>query len=103
MVKNLSIHYPASFTLTSDSNYILNYDSAVFFGGVVGCCKAGDTIIDGVSVTLPTQFTCNNAYAAIGGYVGLVGGANSQGGGGVVFRGSASSSWLYDLAICGRK
>ena len=107
VVKNLSIHYPASFTLTSDSNNILNYDSAVFFGGVVGCCKAGDTVIDGVSVTLPTQFTCNNAYAAIGGYVGLVGGANSQGGGGVVFRGSASSSWqpngnLYTNPYVGR-
>ena len=107
VVKNLSIHYPASFTLTSDSNNILNYDSAVFFGGVVGCCKAGDTIIDGVSVTLPTQFTCNNAYAAIGGYVGLVGGANNQGGGGVVFRGSVRSSWqpnnnLYTNPYVGR-
>ncbi len=96
VVKNLSIHYPASFTLTSDSNNILNYDSAVFFGGVVGCCKAGDTVIDDVTVALPASLnaTGNNAnYAAIGGYVGLVGGANNQGGGGVVFRGSVSSSW----------
>ena len=96
VVKNLIIHYPASFTLTSDSNNILNYDSAVFFGGVVGCCKAGDTIIDDVTVVLPGSLnaTGNNAnYAAIGGYVGLVGGANNQGGGGVVFRGSVSSSW----------
>ena len=96
VVKNLSIHYPASFTLTSGSNYILNYDSAVFFGGVVGCCKAGDTVIDDVTVALPASLnaTGNNAnYAAIGGYVGLVGGANNQGGGGVVFRGSVSSGW----------
>ena len=96
VVKNLSIRYPASFTLTSDSNNILNYDSAVFFGGVVGCCKAGDTVIDDVTVALPASLnaTGNNAnYAAIGGYVGLVGGANNQGGGGVVFRGSVSSSW----------
>ena len=96
VVKNLSIHYPASFTLTSDSNNILNYDSAVFFGGVVGCCKAGDTIIDDVTVALPDSLNAtgkNKDYAAIGGYVGLVGGANNQGGGGVVFRGSVSSSW----------
>ncbi len=96
VVKNLSIHYPASFTLTSDSNNILNYDSAVFFGGVVGCCKAGDTVIDDVTVALPDSLNAtgkNKDYAAIGGYVGLVGGANNQGGGGVVFRGSVSSSW----------
>ena len=96
VVKNLSIHYPASFTLTSDSNNILNYDSAVFFGGVVGCCKAGDTVIDDVTVALPGSLNAtgkNKDYAAIGGYVGLVGGANNQGGGGVVFRGSVSSSW----------
>lgn len=110
VVKNLSIRYPASFTLTSDSNNILNYDSAVFFGGVVGCCKAGDTIIDDVTVALPASLntTGNNAsYAAIGGYVGLVGGANNQGGGGVVFRGSVSSSWqpngnLYTNPYVGR-
>ena len=96
VVKNLSIHYPASFTLTSDSNNILNYDSAVFFGGVVGCCRAGDTVIDDVTVALPDSLNAtgkNKDYAAIGGYVGLVGGANNQGGGGVVFRGSVSSSW----------
>ncbi len=96
VVKNLSIRYPASFTLTSDSNNILNYDSAVFFGGVVGCCKAGDTVIDDVTVALPDSLNAtgkNKDYAAIGGYVGLVGGANNQGGGGVVFRGSVSSSW----------
>ena len=96
VVKNLSIHYPASFTLTSDSNNILNYDSAVFFGGVVGCCKAGDTVIDDVTVVLPDSLNAtgkNKDYAAIGGYVGLVGGANNQGGGGVVFRGSVSSGW----------
>ena len=96
VVKNLSIRYPASFTLTSDSNNILNYDSAVFFGGVVGCCKAGDTVIDDVTVVLPDSLNAtgkNKDYAAIGGYVGLVGGANNQGGGGVVFRGSVSSGW----------
>lgn len=110
VVKNLSIRYPDSFTLTSGDSNILNYDSAVFFGGVVGCCMAGDTVIDGVSVTLPKVFTVtgNNAnYAAIGGYVGLVGGANNQGGGGVVFRGSVRSTWqpnnnLYTNPFVGR-
>ena len=88
VVKNLKISYSNSFALASGGNSIFNYDSAVFFGGVVGCCMAGDTVIDGVSVTLSNVTVTgeNKNYAAIGGYVGLVGGANNQGGGGVVLR-----------------
>ena len=69
-----------------------------FFGGVIGYCMGGDTIIDHVSV----QYSENTVsfsgdykeLIAAGGYVGLVGGATNvteksnyeKTGGGVVFR-----------------
>ena len=69
-----------------------------FFGGVIGYCMGGDTIIDHVSV----QYSKNTVsfsgdyekLIAAGGYVGLVGGAThvtkdddyEKTGGGVVFR-----------------
>lgn len=96
VVKNLKIQCPAAFEITSGDANILDYQTAVFFGGAVGCCTAGDTIIDNVEITPPKTLKIsgkNEPVAAIGGYVGLVGGANSQGGGGVVFRGSVSSGW----------
>lgn len=75
-----------------------------FFGGVVGYCMGGDTIIDNVSVaygmnTVTLNDSTNKGYdrlIAVGGYVGLVGGAvqttgssnenYEKTGGGVVFR-----------------
>ena len=96
VVKNLKIQCPAAFEITGGNANILDYQTAVFFGGAVGCCTAGDTVIDNVTVTPPTTLKIsgsNAPVAAIGSYVGLVGGANSQGGGGVVFRGSVSSGW----------
>ena len=110
VVKNLKIQCPAAFEITSGDANILDYQTAVFFGGAVGCCNAGDTIIDDVEITPPKTLKIsgkNEPVAAIGGYVGLVGGANSQGGGGVVFRGSVSSSWqpngnLYTNPYVGR-
>ena len=69
-----------------------------FFGGVVGYCMGGDTIIDHVSVTYkPNSVSFSETYEymiAAGGYVGLVGGAThitedsdyEKTGGGVVFR-----------------
>lgn len=69
-----------------------------FFGGVVGYCMGGDTVIDHVSVnysasTVSFDGTYKELIAA-GGYVGLVGGATNvteksdyeKTGGGVVFR-----------------
>lgn len=69
-----------------------------FFGGVVGYCMGGDTVIDHVSVnysasTVSFGGTYQELIAA-GGYVGLVGGATNvteksdyeKTGGGVVFR-----------------
>lgn len=87
VIKNLNIAFrdQDKFTI-SGSGSIKDYSSAVFFGGVVGCCNAGDTVIDSVTVSLPKAFSFPGYYVVVGGYVGLVGGANNQGGGGVVFR-----------------
>lgn len=69
-----------------------------FFGGVIGYCMGGDTIIDHVSVQYnenTVSFSGNyEKLIAAGGYVGLVGGATNvteksnyeKTGGGVVFR-----------------
>lgn len=69
-----------------------------FFGGVIGYCMGGDTIIDHVSVQYnenTVSFSGNyEKLIAAGGYVGLVGGAThvtedndyEKTGGGVVFR-----------------
>ena len=104
MVKNVNIQYDhaPSIACTSAPNSI----DAPFFGGVVGWCIGGDTIIDGVTVTyspgaVPTT-TGSMAYLVpVGGYVGLIGGTEELNstdstadgkGGGVVFRGTNSSS-----------
>ena len=91
VLRNLNIEFPrqGKFTISGVGG-INSYGKAVFFGGVVGCCNAGDTVIDSVTVSLPA-FSFPGYYVVIGGYVGLVGGANNQGGGGVVFRGSIST------------
>ena len=63
--------------------------NASFFGGVVGWCVGGDTVIDNVTVTYRSTVTTvgdKPHLAAFGGYVGLVGGANGKAGGGVIFR-----------------
>ena len=87
VIKNLDIAFRSQDKFTiSGSGSIKDYSSAVFFGGVVGCCNAGDTVIDSVTVSLPKAFSFPGYYVVVGGYVGLVGGANNQGGGGVVFR-----------------
>lgn len=69
-----------------------------FFGGVVGYCMGGDTVIDHVSVNYSaSKVSFDGTYQeliAAGGYVGLVGGATNvteksdyeKTGGGVVFR-----------------
>lgn len=70
-----------------------------FFGGVVGYCMGGDTIIDNVSVLYGTNsITLSNGNVpgmdrliAAGGYVGLVGGSKESDGyerkgGGVIFQ-----------------
>lgn len=73
-----------------------------FFGGVVGYCMGGDTIIDNVSVEYGQNSVAlsgtdgKDRLIAAGGYVGLVGGAKNKDGyektgGGVVFRTAVSA------------
>lgn len=82
-----------------------------FFGGVIGYCMGGDTIIDHVSV----QYSENTVsfsgeykeLIAAGGYVGLVGGAThvtentdyEKTGGGVVFRNMDNTTNTF-TAVC---
>ena len=86
-----------------------------FFGGVVGYCMGGDTIIDHVSVNyVKNSVTFSGTYPqtiAAGGYVGLVGGAThvtvpvtekdndyEKTGGGVVFRNMNGTSNTFTNA-----
>lgn len=95
VVKDLTIAYSAAPTVTESGTDTQNTNTsdASFFGGVVGWCLGGDTIIDNVTVTYTAQPSARTHLAAVGGYVGMVGGAiiggKEQYGGGVVFRGSA--------------
>lgn len=110
VVKNLDIVYDSKPEVSASTTANANAPSyASFFGGVVGWCIGGDTIIDDVKVqetvrdaegnatetrTLNAP-TINGTMSAVGGYVGLVGGAMigdyEDFGGGVVFRGSVPS------------
>ncbi len=81
-----------------------------FFGGSVGYCMGGDTIIDHVSVKYDVNsVTFSGTYPqmiAAGGYVGLVGGAThvtketdyEKTGGGVVFRNMDGTSNTFTTA-----
>lgn len=93
VIRNLNIAFQGGFTVNSGSGSISGYANASFFGGVVGCCNAGDTIIEDVILSSELNITIsgdNANYAAVGGYVGQVGGSSSQGGGGVVLSNAAS-------------
>lgn len=89
VVRNLNIELKnTTEQLTSSLGFILQSNQANdrYFGGVIGCIKNGDNIIDNVSVdfSLATfKFQKDSSYShnmAVGGYVGLI----KQGG--VVFR-----------------
>lgn len=90
VVKDLAIVYQADCAITLQCSNVPNsMANASFFGGVVGWCVGGDTVIDNVSVTYSGTVTAEGGkahLAALGGYVGLVGGANGKAGGGVIFR-----------------
>lgn len=101
VVRNIKIEYTGSISLSCNEPPSSEISPA-FFGGVVGYAFGGDTILDGVSVTitnLPETKGSHSYLAAVGGYVGLVGGAFSGAshsgknkyGGGVVFRGTIGS------------
>lgn len=100
VIKDVKIQYDSTPSITCSS--VPNSIDAPFFGGVVGWCIGGDTIIDGVTVTYNTGAvpTTNGSLAhlvPVGGYVGLVGGTEGPGnttdgkGGGVIFRGTNTS------------
>lgn len=97
VVKDLKVDYSkAAITMQADS--LPGTAKKPFFGGVVGYCMGGDTIIDHVSVSYGSNsVSFSGAYKymiAAGGYAGLVGGAThitedsdyEKTGGGVVFR-----------------
>ena len=97
VIKDLNVDYSkAAITMQADS--LPGTVKNPFFGGVVGYCMGGDTIIDHVSVSYGSNsVSFSEAYSymiAAGGYVGLVGGAThitensdyEKTGGGVVFR-----------------
>ena len=109
VVKDLIVDYSqAKITMQADS--LPGTSKNPFFGGVVGYCMGGDTIIDQVSVNYGinsvTFSETNQQMIAAGGYVGLVGGAThvtentdyEKTGGGVVFRNMDGTSNTFTNA-----
>ena len=101
VVRSIKIEYTGSISLSCNEPPSSEISPA-FFGGAVGYAFGGDTLLDGVSVSianLPETKGSHSYLAAVGGYVGLVGGAFSGAshsgknkyGGGVVFRGQIGS------------
>lgn len=98
VVKDLKVDFSKAAITMQAANSLPGTDRNPFFGGVVGYCMGGDTIIDHVSVSYGSNsVSFSGAYEymiAAGGYVGLVGGAThitedsdyEKTGGGVVFR-----------------
>ena len=109
VVKDLTVDYSQA-TITMQAGDLPGISKNPFFGGVVGYCMGGDTIIDHVSVKYDTNsVTFSGAYPymiAAGGYVGLVGGAThitentdyEKTGGGVVFRNMDGTSNTFTTA-----
>ena len=109
VVKDLIVDYLQA-TITMQADSLPGISKNPFFGGVVGYCMGGDTIIDHVSVKYDANsVTFSGAYPqmiAAGGYVGLVGGATyvtedtnyEKTGGGVVFRNMDGTSNAFTTA-----
>ena len=79
VVRNITIEYTGSISLSCNEPPSSEISPA-FFGGVVGYAFGGDTILDGVSVSIANLRETKGSHsylAAVGGYVGLVGGAFS--------------------------
>lgn len=114
VVKDLIVDYSRA-TITMQAESLPGTSRNPFFGGVVGYCMGGDTIIDHVSVNyVKNSVTFSGTYPqtiAAGGYVGLVGGAThvtvpvtekdndyEKTGGGVVFRNMNGTSNTFTNA-----
>ena len=97
VVKDLTVDYSDA-KIQMQAASLPGTEKNPFFGGVIGYCMGGDTIIDHVSVRYnENTVSFSGGYEkliAAGGYVGLVGGAThvtensdyEKTGGGVVFR-----------------
>ena len=110
VVKNLTVDYSDA-KIQMQAEELPGTNKNPFFGGVIGYCMGGDTIIDHVSV----QYSENTVsfsgeyekLIAAGGYVGLVGGAThvtkdtdyEKTGGGVVFRNMDNTPNTF-TAVC---
>ena len=109
VVKDLIVDYSQA-TISMQADSLPGISKNPFFGGVVGYCMGGDTIIDHVSVKYDANsVTFSGTYPqmiAAGGYVGLVGGAThvtedtdyEKTGGGVVFRNMDGTSNTFSTA-----
>lgn len=111
VVKDLTVDYSDAKIQMQAVSSLPGTDKNPFFGGVIGYCMGGDTIIDHVSV----QYNENTVsfsgdyekLIAAGGYVGLVGGATNvteksdyeKTGGGVVFRNMDSTKNTF-TTVC---
>ena len=109
VVKDLTVDFTNA-TITMQADRLPGIEKNPFFGGVVGYCMGGDTIIDHVSVNYGSgsvAFVGTYGYmVAAGGYVGLVGGAThvtedtdyEKTGGGVVFRNMSGTTNSFTVA-----
>ena len=109
VVKDLTVDFTNA-TITMQADKLPGIEKNPFFGGVVGYCMGGDTIIDHVSVNYGSgsvAFVGTYDYmVAAGGYVGLVGGAThvtedsdyEKTGGGVVFRNMSGTTNTFAVS-----
>lgn len=109
VVKDLTVDFTNA-TITMQADKLPGIEKNPFFGGVVGYCMGGDTIIDHVSVNYGSgSVAFGGTYdytVAAGGYVGLVGGAThvtensdyEKTGGGVVFRNMSGTTNTFKAA-----
>lgn len=106
VIKDLTIDYGNKAISINCQGIPSTESNSSFFGGVVGWCIGGDTIIDNVKVAnlkFPSISGTNTYLVAAGGYVGMVGGAIMSTtnnilkyGGGVVFRSKNLSELRVD-------
>lgn len=106
VVKDLIVDYSgANITITPINSISTNnlVGTQHVFGGVVGYCTAGDTIIDNVTVTGITDNTLKvnswGKHLPIGRYVGLVGGTVGNTGGGVVLKNISQTQPLTSVSF----
>lgn len=109
VIKDLTITYTDHAAVVSQGVPSTNKNTS-FFGGVVGWCVGGDTIIDNVKVNYPdggvsVTGTNHPHLTAVGGFVGLVGGGYEGNyiwkGGGVVFRNITAENGCLNKATFG--